>query len=81
MTLFMDKTPPPSEKVFQNHQFILYKNVYYDPSYGVTYFDTTSFQQKAIEAFVTNISGPDSQGLYTMKVVKKTPGITSIVFS
>lgn len=34
----------PSEKVFQNHQFLCYGGTYHDPSYGVTYSSQADFQ-------------------------------------
>lgn len=36
----------PSQKAFGNHQFLKYKCVYYDPSYGVTYADEAAFQAR-----------------------------------
>jgi hypothetical protein len=50
----------PGEKVFSNHQFLKYDGVYYDPSYGLKYSNSTDFATKAIAGygdFGANVSG------------------------
>lgn len=38
----------PGEKWFDNHRLVLYNNTYYDPSYGVTYNNTTDFANTSL---------------------------------
>ena len=69
----------PSEKVFSNHQFLLYNSLYYDPSYGVTYTNPADFQAKAVQAFVSDVQQP-FPGQLTLLVKKRTV-TTEIIFS
>lgn len=38
----------PSEKVFTEHNFLYYPGLYYDPSYGVTYFDAADMESQVL---------------------------------
>ena len=43
---------PPSEEYFILHCVVLYNNLYYDPSYGVTYTDANDLETKAVAGYV-----------------------------
>ena len=77
----------PSQKVFNNHQFVKYTNhsnqvVYYDPSYGAKYDDAADFQSKALIGFghvargVPSINPQKLQFQFT-----RLGGSTVVVFS
>jgi hypothetical protein len=51
----------PSQKAFNNHQFLKFKSIFYDPSYGVTYASDTDFQDKAIAGFGYDTINPGTK--------------------
>lgn len=73
----------PSQKVFQNHQFLKYTPVgggaivYYDASYGVTYTGELNFQQNAVDGLAQ--FGGLMGGFWEMDV-KQTPAANSMMF-
>lgn len=73
-------TPTPSEKFFGNHWIVMYAgtNMYYDPSYGVTYADAKNFQTKAVYGFVQALPG---MGDLTGRVFLQDPTMVQIRFT
>jgi len=74
---------PPSQKVFDNHQFLSYNGPsgkkYYDPSYGVEYTGEQDFQKQAIAGY--GQYGTIEEGKLTMKVWKPPQQGHNIHFS
>lgn len=72
----------PSQKVFNNHQFLRYTPtggaaVYYDASYGVTYSGELNFQTTAVDGF------GDDVGVvlgFWETLVKETPAANNVIF-
>lgn len=69
----------PSEKVFYNHQFLVYYTtaggkIYYDPSYGITYSSTApapDMEQSAIFGFSTDLYPPSPTNNFCPVYVRK----------
>lgn len=77
-TLEGQNTYPPSEKAFGCHYILLYNNIYYDPSYGVTYNGTNDFQTKAVDGYV--IDGGMTDGYWYSKTKQVPTNACEIVF-
>jgi len=69
LTHYGQNTRPPVEKVFNNHYIVQYRNLYFDPSYGVTYSGQAflgvpigaefDFAAKAVQGYGEGIPGDD----------------------
>jgi hypothetical protein len=44
-------SPTPAEKAFTCHYLQKLHNLYYDPSYGLTYTDALDFERRAVDGY------------------------------
>jgi hypothetical protein len=74
----------PSESAFSSHFILEYTDgggtqSYYDPSYGVIYYDTNDFEDTAVAGY--GIIGTDITGRNFLYAVEPEPGLNQILFT
>jgi hypothetical protein len=73
-------TATPYVKIFGGHAVAKYNNIYYDPSYGVTYTSIQDFEEKAIFGYGVNDVERDRRNMDPADIRTQSPAFSIPIF-